>query len=102
MDSDSPVGKELNRLLQMIISHYNSLVTLLELSHFGQILQRLDFTGRKSIALHLANNALESETPLSTQEQVSISNLNPSNQPRNDDSTSKMSANESYSSLVNQ
>lgn len=72
MDSDSPVGKELNRLLRMIISHYNSLVTLLELSHFSQILQRLDFSGRKSTALHLANNALESETSLTTHEQVNI------------------------------
>ena len=70
VDSVSAVGKELNRLLRMIISHYNSLVTLLNLTHFGAILERLDFNGRKSIALHLANNALDSETFLSSQEQV--------------------------------
>ena len=72
MDFDSPLGKELNRLLRMPVSHYNSLVTLLELPHFGQVLQRLDFNGRKSIALHLVNNALENETYITTQEHVCI------------------------------
>lgn len=54
----------------MPVSHYNSLVTLLELPHFGQVLQRLDFNGRKAIALHLVNNALDNETYIRTQEHV--------------------------------
>nr|SVE83493.1 EOG090X00QE [Daphnia pulex] len=70
VDFDSSLGKELNRLLRMPVSHYNSLVTLLQLPHFGQVLQRLDFNGRKSIALHLVNNALDNETHITTQEHV--------------------------------
>ena len=70
MDSDSALGKELGRLLRMPVSHYNSLITLLQLPHFAQVLQRLDYNGRKNIALHLVNNALDNETYLSTQEQV--------------------------------
>nr|CAG4649078.1 EOG090X00QE [Scapholeberis mucronata]SVE93443.1 EOG090X00QE [Scapholeberis mucronata] len=70
VDFDSPLGKELNRLLRMPVSHYNSLVTLLQLPHFGQVLQRLDYNGRKSIALHLVNNALDNETYITTQEHV--------------------------------
>nr|SVE75580.1 EOG090X00QE [Daphnia hispanica] len=70
VDFDSALGKELNRLLRMPVSHYNSLVTLLQLPHFGQVLQRLDFNGRKSIALHLVNNALDNETYITTQEHV--------------------------------
>nr|SVE71503.1 EOG090X00QE [Daphnia similis] len=70
VDFDSALGKELNRLLRMPISHYNSLVTLLQLPHFGQVLQRLDFNGRKSVALYLVNNALDNETYITTQEQV--------------------------------
>nr|SVE86578.1 EOG090X00QE [Daphnia similis] len=70
VDFDSALGKELNRLLRMPISHYNSLVTLLQLPHFGQVLQRLDFNGRKSVALHLVNNALDNETYITTQEHV--------------------------------
>lgn len=70
VDFDSALGKELNRLLRMPVSHYNSLVTLLQLPHFGQVLQRLDYNGRKSIALHLVNNALDNETYITTQENV--------------------------------
>nr|CAG4636762.1 EOG090X00QE [Ceriodaphnia reticulata]SVE72762.1 EOG090X00QE [Ceriodaphnia reticulata] len=70
VDFDSSLGKELNRLLRMPVSHYNSLVTLLDLPHFGQVLQRLDFNGRKSIALHLVNNALDNETYITTQDHV--------------------------------
>lgn len=54
----------------MPVSHYNSLIMLLQLPHFGQVLQRLDFNGRKNLALHLVTNALDNETYLSTQEQV--------------------------------
>ena len=70
VDFDSSLGKELNRLLRMPVSHYNSLVTLLQLPHFGQVLHRLDYNGRKSIALHLVNNALDNETYITTQEHV--------------------------------
>ena len=75
VDFDSSLGKELNRLLRMPVSHYNSLVTLLQLPHFGEVLQRLDFNGRKSIALHLVNNALDNETYITTQEHVRSSSL---------------------------
>nr|CAG4635924.1 EOG090X00QE [Eubosmina coregoni]SVE69626.1 EOG090X00QE [Eubosmina coregoni] len=70
VDNDSALGKELNRLLRMPISHYNNLVTLLQLPHYAQVLQRLDFNGRKAIAVHLVTNALDNETYLTTQEQV--------------------------------
>nr|CAG4647651.1 EOG090X00QE [Moina brachiata]SVE92840.1 EOG090X00QE [Moina brachiata] len=70
VDSETPLGKELNRLLGMPVSHYNSLVTLLQLPHFGKVLQRLDYNGRKAIALHLVNNALDNETVIATQEHV--------------------------------
>nr|CAG4638238.1 EOG090X00QE [Cyclestheria hislopi] len=70
VDSNSPLGKELGRLLRMPVSSYNNLITLLELPNFSQLLQRLDFNGRKTMALHLVNNALENDTCLSTQEQV--------------------------------
>lgn len=56
----------------MPISHYNNLVTLLQLPHYAQVLQRLDFNGRKAIAVHLVTNALDNETYLTTQEQVYI------------------------------
>lgn len=67
------MGKELSRLLRMPVSHYNSLVTLLQLPHFSKVLQRLDYNGRKAIALHLVNNALDNETFLTTQEHVNVS-----------------------------
>jgi hypothetical protein len=40
------------------------------LPHFAQVLHRLDYNGRKSIALHLVNNALDNETYITTQEHV--------------------------------
>lgn len=71
IEGETSLGKELNRLLRMPVSHYNSLVSLLDLPHFGKVLQRLDYNGRKSIALHLVNNALDNETVVTTQEHVS-------------------------------
>lgn len=65
-----PVGKELVRLLKIPVQCYNDLLTLLQLSHFGSLLQLCDFRGRKVMASFLVNNALENDTLIRTMEQV--------------------------------
>ncbi|EEC19703.1 vacuolar sorting protein, putative, partial [Ixodes scapularis] len=65
-----PVGKELVRLLKIPVQSYNDLLTLLQLSHFGSLLQLCDFRGRKVMACFLVNSALENDTLIRTPEQV--------------------------------
>nr|CAG4640615.1 EOG090X00QE [Eulimnadia texana] len=70
VDTNTALGKELGRLLRLPVTSYNSLLTLLKLPHFGKLLACLDYEGRKAMALHLANNALDNGTVISSQEEV--------------------------------
>ncbi|XP_064466793.1 vacuolar protein sorting-associated protein 35-like [Ornithodoros turicata] len=70
VEFSTAVGKELVRLLKIPVQSYNNLITLLQLSHFGSLLQLCDYKGRKTMASFLVNNALENDTLLPTHEQV--------------------------------
>jgi len=66
----APVGKELMKLLKIPVDNYNDVVTLLKLENYGNLLDFMDFEGRKGIAMYLINNALENETLIGTHEQT--------------------------------
>ncbi|XP_075218670.1 vacuolar protein sorting 35 isoform X2 [Lycorma delicatula] len=67
---NSAVSKELSRLLKIPIDHYNNVLTVLELAHFAPLLEYFDYLGRKSIAVYIVNNVLNSETFIPTPEEV--------------------------------
>ncbi|XP_035219930.1 vacuolar protein sorting-associated protein 35-like isoform X2 [Stegodyphus dumicola] len=64
------VSKELLKLLKIPVQHYNNILTVLELKHFGSLMNFCDYNSRKSMSCFLVNNALENETYIPTQEQV--------------------------------
>jgi len=68
--SESPLGKELTRLLKLPVDSYNNLMTVLQLKYFPPLLQLLDFNGRNAMAVYLVNNVLEHETVIATPQQV--------------------------------
>lgn len=70
VELSKPVGKELVRLLKIPVQSYSDLLTILQLSHFGSLLQLCDYRGRKVMASFLVNSALENDTLIPTPEQA--------------------------------
>ncbi|XP_021966609.1 vacuolar protein sorting-associated protein 35 isoform X1 [Folsomia candida] len=70
ISGSSPVGRELLLLLKIPVDNYDNVLTLLKLEHYGNLLDFMDYEGRKSIAVYLINNALENETRIGTSEQI--------------------------------
>ncbi|KAK5647170.1 hypothetical protein RI129_002062 [Pyrocoelia pectoralis] len=69
-EANSLVGKELQKLLRIPIDNYNNLLTVLQLQHYAPLMEHLDYNGRKLLSIYILNNALDSETVITTQEQV--------------------------------
>lgn len=69
--SGSALGRELSRLLRLPADNYNNLLTVLKLQCFTPLLSLLDYSGRKVLATYLVTNAVDNETLVPTQEQVS-------------------------------
>ncbi|OQR74415.1 vacuolar protein sorting-associated protein 35-like [Tropilaelaps mercedesae] len=70
VQSDTPVGKEMLKLLKIPVDTYNDVITLLKLENLVNCLEMLDVKGRKTMAILIANNMIDNETKLSTVEQV--------------------------------
>lgn len=66
----TPVGKELIKLLKIPVDNYHNVLTLLKLENYGNLLDFMDYDGRKSLAMYLINNALENETQIGKHDQV--------------------------------
>ncbi|XP_054738022.1 vacuolar protein sorting-associated protein 35 isoform X1 [Anastrepha obliqua] len=63
------VNQELSRLLRICIDFYNNALTVIQLKNFTPLLDKFDYTSRKSLALYLVMNVLEFETLIPTAEQ---------------------------------
>jgi len=66
----TPVGRELEKLLKIPINNFNNILTVLQLTDFDPLLELFDFDGRKAMAVFIANDALETQTNLPTEEQA--------------------------------
>ncbi|PSN52606.1 hypothetical protein C0J52_19567 [Blattella germanica] len=69
IEYNSAVSRELTRLMKIPIDNYNNLLTVLQLQHYGPLLDLFDYHGRKNLAAYLVTNALDNETLVLTQEQ---------------------------------
>lgn len=70
LESNSMVARELSKLLKIPLDHYNNLLTVLKLQHYAGLMQHLDYPGRKLLSIYILTNALDSETIITTQEEV--------------------------------
>ena len=71
IQSNTPVSKELTKMLKIPIDLYKNVLTLLKIKHYSTLYEHLDFIGRKSLCQYLLNNALENDTVISTPAEVS-------------------------------
>uniref|UniRef100_T1ISA6 Vacuolar protein sorting-associated protein 35 n=1 Tax=Strigamia maritima TaxID=126957 RepID=T1ISA6_STRMM len=70
LEYNTPVVRELMKLLKIPIDNCNDFLTILKLEYFGPLLECFDYKGRKSMSTYLINNALENETLITTPDQV--------------------------------
>lgn len=66
----NPVSRELMALMKLPIDNYNDLLLVMKLKHFPEIIEYFDYTGRKTIAIYLLQNAVQCRTMIPTVEQV--------------------------------
>uniref|UniRef100_A0A6M2DK37 Vacuolar protein sorting-associated protein 35 n=1 Tax=Xenopsylla cheopis TaxID=163159 RepID=A0A6M2DK37_XENCH len=70
IENNSPVCRELSRLLRIPIDHYNDILTLLKLNNFSRLMEKFDFESRKTMAVYIITNALDNETLIPTPDQA--------------------------------
>lgn len=66
----SQVGKELVKLLHIPIDHYNNVLTLLQLKHFGSVIGHLDYRGRTLATSYIVQNMIDNVNIVTSSEQV--------------------------------
>lgn len=64
------MSRELCRLMKLPVDYFNNILTILELKHYASVMECFDYTGRKTLALYLVNNVLNTNTFIPTQELV--------------------------------
>ncbi|XP_039745557.1 vacuolar protein sorting-associated protein 35 isoform X1 [Pararge aegeria] len=70
LEHNTPVFKELMKILKLPADHYKNILTLIKLQNYAPLINRLNQPGRLLIAVHLVNDILESDTTVSTPEDV--------------------------------
>lgn len=70
VEFNTPVSRELMRLLKIFIDQYNNVLTVIQLTYFAPLMELFDFYGRKSVSAYLISNALNNETLVPTSESV--------------------------------
>ncbi|KAG6453864.1 hypothetical protein O3G_MSEX008377 [Manduca sexta] len=70
LEHNTPVFKELMKILKLPADHYKNILTLIKLQNYAPLIRHLNYPGRIMIAVHLVNDVLESDTMISTPEDV--------------------------------
>ncbi|XP_067934568.1 vacuolar protein sorting-associated protein 35-like [Watersipora subatra] len=70
LEHTSAVSKELGKLMAIPVDNYNDVSTLLKLAHYGPLIDYFDYEARKALSLHIANNALNNGTNITSAEEV--------------------------------
>lgn len=70
LDSNTPVSRELIRLVKIPVDSYNDILRVLQLEHYVALLEYLDYVPRKNVCCHIVQNVLENETVIMAPEQV--------------------------------
>ena len=72
LQHNSPVSRELTRLMKIPLDHYNDILTVLKLEHYGPLFEYFDYRARKTMSSFIITNALENDVHMPTQDQVGI------------------------------
>lgn len=64
------IGRELVKLLKIPLDHYKSVILLLKLDSYDDVLSLFDYKGRTHMGSLLIANMIENETLIENEEQV--------------------------------
>ncbi|MCP9261802.1 Vacuolar protein sorting-associated protein 35 [Dirofilaria immitis] len=67
---NSVVGRDIMKILRIPIDHYNNIDKLLQLEHYGDVLELMDYRGRTQTAAHILQMIVENDAVLTTMEAV--------------------------------
>ncbi|XP_022125856.2 vacuolar protein sorting-associated protein 35 [Pieris rapae] len=70
IEHNTPVFKELMKILKLPADHYKNILTLIKLQNYAPLINRLNQAGRLMIAMHLITDVIESDTTVSAPEDV--------------------------------
>ena len=70
VEYNTPVGREMERLLKIPILSFNDILTVLSLENFRPLLEMFDFDGRRQMSVFIVNNVIDNETTIGSPEQV--------------------------------
>lgn len=72
LESNSPVSRELSKLMKIPVDVYNDILTVLKLEHYAALFEYFDYNARKALSVYILGNALDNQTHVPTQEQVRL------------------------------
>ncbi|XP_028037637.1 vacuolar protein sorting-associated protein 35 isoform X1 [Bombyx mandarina] len=70
LEHHTPVFKELMKIIKLPCDHYKNILVLIKLSNYAPLIRHLSYQGRVMIAVHLINDVLETNTAISTPQDV--------------------------------
>lgn len=70
LEHNTPVFKELMKILKLPADHYKNILTLIRLQNYAPLIKHLNHPGRVMIAVHLITDVLDTDCMISTPEDV--------------------------------
>lgn len=70
LEHNTPVFKELMKLLKLPVDHYKDILVLIKLQNYAPLINHLNYVGRVMIAVHLINDILENGRDIATPQDV--------------------------------
>ena len=70
MASNTPAGRELQKILKVPIDNYEDILTVLNIDHYPVLYKLFDYDGRKSLSMYLLQGLLDKDATITTSSQV--------------------------------
>ncbi|KAJ2941229.1 hypothetical protein O0L34_g3424 [Tuta absoluta] len=70
LEHNTPVFKELMKILKLPADQYKNVLTLIRLQNYAPLIKHLNHPGRSLLAVHLINQVLDNDTRITTPEDV--------------------------------
>ncbi|KAI5636192.1 vacuolar protein sorting-associated protein 35 domain-containing protein [Phthorimaea operculella] len=70
LEHNTPVFKELMKILKLPADQYKNVLTLIRLQNYAPLIKHLNHPGRSLLAVHLINHVLDNDTKITTPEDV--------------------------------
>lgn len=72
VESNTPAGRELQRLMKVPVDSYDDVLTVLKLENYPSMYKLFDFDGRRSLSIYILQCVLDKNATLSSLAEVNI------------------------------